>query len=102
MSKTWKSVEARIARFWGSERTPLSGGNSKITRSDSLHPLLFIEAKTRKKFAVAKLYRETEALAKKEGKIPIVCLQEKNQQGFLVVMKSTDIDRLLTEKEVLK
>ena len=101
MSKTWKSVEARIARLWGSERTPLSGGNSKITRSDSLHPLLFLETKHRKQFGVGNLFRDTEVKAKKEGKIPIVCLQEKNQQGFLVVMKSTDIDRILTEKELM-
>jgi len=45
MSKTWKSVELRLARMFGTERTPLSGGNSKHTRSDTLHPRLFIELK---------------------------------------------------------
>jgi hypothetical protein len=49
MGKTWKAVERRVARFFGSERTPMSGGNSKHTRSDSLHPRLYIEVKSRKK-----------------------------------------------------
>lgn len=45
MSKTWKSVELRLARMFGTNRTPLSGGNSRHTRSDTLHPRLFIELK---------------------------------------------------------
>ena len=45
MYKTWKSVELRLAKMFGVRRTPLSGGNSAHTRSDTLHPTLFIELK---------------------------------------------------------
>jgi len=44
-SKRWKSVEGEIARWFGSTRTPLSGGNSKHTRSDTLDKRFFVECK---------------------------------------------------------
>ena len=59
------------------ERTPLSGGNSKITRSDVIHDELFIECKLKKKHAVISLWDETKKLAEKEGKTPVVALCEK-------------------------
>lgn len=90
MNLHWKSIERKIAKFFGSERTPLSGGNSKITRSDSLHPKLFIETKYRKNFAIVKLYEETKAMAKKEKKIPVVCLAENGKPGFYIMLHSKD------------
>jgi hypothetical protein len=47
---TWKNFERVVAALFGTKRTSLSGGNSKITRSDTMHPYLFIECKTRNKF----------------------------------------------------
>lgn len=41
----FKAQERRIAKWLGTTRTPLSGGNSKHTRSDTLHPRFFVEAK---------------------------------------------------------
>ena len=87
---TWKQGERRVARFFGSERTPLSGGNSGHTRSDTLHPRLFIETKMRKVHAVRTLHDETKELAKKEGKIPVVALIDKNRPGFLLCVHSDD------------
>lgn len=89
---TWKQAEGRIAKFFGSERTPLSGGNSKHTRSDSLHPDIFIETKYRAVHAVRTLYDETKKLAKLEGKVPMVCLVDKNRPGWLIVVHSDDWD----------
>lgn len=43
--QTWKKVELRIARAFGTTRTPLSGGASKHTRSDTLHPFIYCEIK---------------------------------------------------------
>jgi hypothetical protein len=43
----WKRDERRVAAFLGSVRTPLSGGSSRHTRSDTLHSTLFVEVKTR-------------------------------------------------------
>ena len=90
MSKTWKAIERKVARFFGAERTPLSGGNGKITRSDSLHPNLFIETKYRVKHSAVTLWRDTYDKAVVENKIPVVCLAEKGKQGFWILFKSTD------------
>ncbi len=46
MSARSKTQERRVARYFGVERTPLSGGASRHTRSDTLHPDLFIEVKS--------------------------------------------------------
>ena len=42
--RTWKKRESNVADFFQGQRTPLSGGNSKITRSDVIHEDLFIES----------------------------------------------------------
>jgi hypothetical protein len=91
---TWKAVERRIAAFFGSRRTPLSGGNSGHTRSDTLHPSLFVEAKHRAKHTTYTLYRETAELAKAEGKLPVIALHEKGKPGFLVCCHCDDLKEL--------
>lgn len=90
----WKGSEKRAAKFFGSTRTPLSGGNSKHTRSDSLSPDFFVEAKLRAHSATHALYRETEKLAKREGKIPVLALFEKHAKGFLIVVSDGNFARL--------
>ena len=85
--KMWKEG----AKFFGSERTPLSGGNSKITRSDSLHPDLFIETKYRVKHSAVTLWRDTKEKADKENKLPVVCLVERGKPGFFIVCHSSDV-----------
>ena len=96
--KAWKANERRIAKFFGCERTPLSGGNGKQTRSDTLHQTLFVEAKQRKKHAVVNLWNETKELAAGEDKIPVVCLAEKNRPGFWVMCHSDDLVAVATER----
>ena len=86
MNKSWKAVERKVAKSLGTNRTPLSGGNSGHTRSDTLDEKLFVEVKHRKHFSVLSLYRATQLLARKENKIPVLCLKEKNQRGELAVM----------------
>lgn len=100
--KAWKAVERRIARFFGCQRTPLSGGNGKITRSDTLHEEMFIEIKHRKKHSAVTLWDETKELAKKEGKIPVVALSEKNRPGFWLVMHSADLEDVSTLRAVAR
>ena len=92
--KTWKKFERRVARFFGTERNALSGGNSKLTRSDSLHPKLFIECKQRKRFAAVRLWNDTKRLADKERKTPVVCLSEKGRPGFWILVHSDDLSAL--------
>ena len=50
--KTWKARERQVAKYFNTNRTPLSGGSSRHTRSDSLHQDLFVECKLRKKHSV--------------------------------------------------
>ena len=84
--KAWKQVERKVAKSLDTERTPLSGGNSKQTRSDTLDERLFVEVKHRKHFSVLLLYRKTAELAKKENKTPVLCLKEKGKRGELAVI----------------
>ena len=92
--KAWKQFERRVAAFFKTERNALSGGNSKLTRSDTLHPDLFIECKQRKKFAAISLWNETKQLATKENKTPVVCLSEKSRPGFWILVHSDDLTKL--------
>ena len=100
MSKTWKAVERRIARFFGAERNPLSGSNGKHSESDSLHHTLFIESKHRVKHSAVTLWRDTAEKAKRENKIPVVCLAEKNKKGFWVVVHSDDLTAVANQRIV--
>ena len=82
----WKALERRIARDLGTERTPLSGGSSRITRSDTLDPDLYVEVKLRSKHSVFTLFKEVRVNAQEEGKRPIAVLHEKHHPGSLAVI----------------
>ena len=94
MDKAWKAFERRVAAFFKTERNALSGGNSKRTRSDTLHPDLLIECKQRKRFAAVRLWDDTKRLADKENKTPVVCLSEKGRPGFWLLIHSDDFTKL--------
>ena len=100
---TWKAVETQIARFFGAERNPLSGQNSRHTKSDSLHKFLYIETKYGKKIPkfFNKTWQEAKANAELENKTPIVCLKNKGQKGFFILVHSDDFNKILTEKELI-
>jgi len=95
--RTWKKRESDVANFFQGERTPLSGGNSKITRSDVIHDELFIECKLKKKHSVITLWDETKKLARIENKIPVVALCEKERPGFWIIVHSSDLHKLKKE-----
>ena len=90
MKKTWKAIERQICRYFGCERTPLSGSTSRHTKADCLHPRLFIEVKYRQKMWIWELWEKTKKLAKEEKKIPVICLKQKSKKGFLLVIHSED------------
>ena len=105
--KTWKSVERRIARYLGTERTPLSGGNSRQTRSDTLHPLLYAEIKHGKRpwtwAAISRLWLDTAEQAGLEGKVPVVIIHRKGVRNvgdydcyLVVVLARPDTESLAT------
>ena len=103
MSKTWKARERSIAKFFGTTRTPLSGINSRHgTSSDSLHPLLFIEAKHRKRHAVVRLWYKCKELAIKEKKIPVVALSEHGKPGFWIMVHSSDLLSVANQRNLVR
>ncbi len=75
--KAWKRAERQGAAVIGSTRTPLSGGASRHTRSDTLHPTIYLEMKYRKRFAIVEQIRQEEVKAKKEHKVAVLGLQQR-------------------------
>jgi len=101
--KAWKQFERRVARFFGcNDRTPLSGRNSKHTASDTLHEILFIECKQRKKYAIIRLWDECKELIKTNSsdkdKIPVVAVSEKGRKGFWILVHSSDLTAVANQR----
>lgn len=91
---TWKGGERRIAAMFESKRTPLSGGNSGHTRSDTLHKELFIEVKHSKKYPLEKLVTKTFKEAKNEGKMPFLVFLKLNNSEPLILCKLKDLKEI--------
>lgn len=94
---TWKRRERDIASYWGTRRTPMSGGTSGHTRSDTLHPSLYVEAKLRASHSVVSLWDDTARRAAAENKTPVVTLCVKDRPGFWVLVHSRDLTRVADE-----
>jgi len=97
--RTWQRTEARAADLFGSHRQPGSGsgGREDLTRSDSVHPTLFIESKLRGTHTTRTLHDATKTLAKREGKTPVLTLFDKARPGFLVCVHCDDLAEVLAE-----
>ena len=94
--KPWKVFERYIAGFFSSARNALSGGNSKLTRSDSTHPHLFISCKyTRNNHRMLRdLLTEEREKADKEGKTTVLCIGEfDDRQNTIVILHLKDLHK---------
>ena len=98
--KRWKRREREAAKIFGVERTPLSGGNSRHTRSDSLHPALYLEVKSAKRHKIWSLLDTTRDRAKKERKTPVVLVYRDGSKGALICTHQSDL--LVMMEEYLK
>jgi len=90
----WKNFERYIASIFNTTRNALSGGNSKMTRSDSLHPDLFISCKyTKANHArLRALVDEEREKAEAEGKIAVTVIGEAgDRSNALVVLHLKDL-----------
>jgi len=99
--KAWKQRERQLAKFFGVMRTVGSGCGAAIGRGsagDIEHPEVFAECKLRAKHAVWTLWRETKEKAKRENKLPVIALAEKNKPGLLLVVHTDDFDALALER----
>ena len=96
VSRTWKLAEGRLAALFGTVRRPLSGMNSRSGGSDDgMHQTLYLENKLRERHTVWSLFREVKKQATKEGKVPVIGLQEKHKPGILLVIHSDDLPAVL-------
>ncbi len=94
----WKRRERQAARILGAERNVGSGscgrpvgiGNG-VSASDSTHPTLFLETKSRASHAAVSLFDATRKLARKEGKAPVVALAVNGRPGILLVIDPADL-----------
>lgn len=92
--KPWKVFERVAAKFFGGDRIVPSDSRSE---GDVLHPDLYIECKAylKKPMAVVTLYDKTVTRAKKEKKVPVVCLKRQGTSvGFLIVCSADDLDEV--------
>jgi hypothetical protein len=96
---TWKRRESDAARLLGSQRQPGSGSARRgdQTRSDSTRDRLFVETKLRAASSVRTLWEETAALAKREGKTPVVMLCAKGRPGALIVVHEMHLAAVAAE-----
>ena len=83
---SWKAFERRIAASLGVNRTPLSGGASRLTRSDTLHPTLYVECKQRARIATYWWWMNARHKARDEHKVPVLVLHQKKQPHTLAVI----------------
>jgi hypothetical protein len=100
--KLWKAIERKVAKFFGTLRTPLSGSHSAHTRSDTLHDILYIETKLRERHTAVSLWQQTNNKAKKENKIPCVVLAEKGKTGFWLVVHSSDLVAVANQRRKIR
>lgn len=96
---TWKAAERRIAASFGARRQIGSGslGRDDRSSSDSTHETLYIEAKYRKRHTAVALHDDTAKKAKKEGKIPVVVMVEKNRPGTWLLIKQENLPAIAAE-----
>ncbi len=96
---TWKATERRAAAIFGSTRNRCSGssGRPEFSRSDSLHPRIFVETKLRSSDATRTLFDATAKLARAEGKVPVLALALKHHAGLLLVLRPEDLQAVAAE-----
>ncbi len=93
MDKNWKRQERKIARLFGTQRTPGSGAYPQLTKSDSLSEKLFIECKYRKELPkwIKGVVEDTISKAAKEKKIPVIVFSEKGKRDDFIIIMRTDL-----------
>lgn len=96
----WKQFERRVAKLFGTKRNPLSGGNGRHGRSDTLHPRLFLECKNHAATPGFSFFQKVMAEAKKEEKLPVLVQQPKNSKTVLVTCRLQDLAKVADELEL--
>ena len=90
----WKQFERFVSNIFSTTRTALSGGNGKVTRSDTHHPALFISAKYTQSNnkGLRALVDEEREKAAVENKIAVCVIGEAGDRAnSLVVLHLKDL-----------
>lgn len=93
---TWKARERQVARYLGTRRTPLSGGGSGHTRSDTLHERLFVEVKLRARFPLLEYWDKARAEAGR-SEVPLVRIVQKGTPEYWLLWHHKDTERLAAD-----
>jgi hypothetical protein len=96
---TWKRREARAAALFGARRQRLSGSSGRPdgTRSDSTHERLYLETKLRQHHAAVAQLDQVKALARREGRVPVLALATKGRRGIVLVLDAEDLPAIAAE-----
>jgi hypothetical protein len=96
---TWKRREAKAAALFGARRQRCSGssGRPDCSRSDSTHERLYLETKLRGHHAAVALLDEVKAQARREGRVPVLCLATKGRRGIVLVLDAADLPAVAAE-----
>lgn len=93
--RTWQRFEAAVAAIFGTKRVPFQVCNQGIILTPILCILIFTyECKLRESFSIWRLFDDTSKKAKKEGKIPLVAIKEKNKKGCLFIISPDNLKEL--------
>lgn len=97
--RTWQKGEQKVAAIFGASRQRCSGssGRPDCSRSDSTHDVLFIETKLRQTHSARTLLDSTDALAKRENKIPVVALLAKGRPRIVICCYADDLPAIAKE-----
>lgn len=97
--KTWKAVERRVAKRFGTLRNRGSGssGREDESCSDSKHETLYIETKYRQRTWVRTELDKAKEHAKKEEKTPVLIVADKGKRGFIVCVHVSDLKLVALE-----
>lgn len=106
MSVRWKRREGEAAALFGARRNILSGSSGRDDRdgSDSTHPRLWIETKTRARTAVRGLWERTRARARLKPRVyqeghrpPVLMLYDAGKRGAMIVVHQDDYAEVAVE-----
>lgn len=95
----WKHRERQAAKRIGALRNIGSGsqGRPDKSSSDTTHPRLYVELKSRKKHTCVTLWDDTKTKALKEHKVPVVMLTENGRPGFWVLVHEKHLQEVAKE-----
>ena len=90
----WKNFERFIADIFCTTRTPLSGGNGKVTRSDTFHNKLFLSMKytASNNKGLRDLVDEEREKAHAENKIAVCVIGEAGDRANSLVVQNGSVE----------